>query len=236
MIGIKPVRERSVATKLQQMPPEFLVWQCDDRHGAFAAMGRGEVPRSLAAHLPVLSTLNEPGAAFPIRSCTKGVGLLPRQEYLAEHLTSIVDCLRRCQQTSGSESLSDRIGTAMSLYARPERIDPTVFGAIEIFEGTTYENLRRDPRATLLFTGSGPGYLSYQVDCSAEILGPEDPRFEFLLGMRSLFEKERFHIQQPRYPLGYLFYIQEIIEKTPRRRGRAQCPHSASGSHPFRDR
>ncbi len=113
-------------------------------------------------------------------------------------------------------SRSERIAAALSLYNRPERVDTSVFGGIEIFCGQTHQNLLADPRAALLFTGFGPQYLSYQFNCQVEILEPDDGRFEFLLGMRLLFEMERFHIQQPQYSLGYVFHIREIFDKTPR--------------------
>jgi len=198
------------------LPQEFLEWQCEERRSLFDTLVQGRCPRFMASHLPVLSSLNEPGAPFPIRSSTKGVGLLPRPEFLLEHVQEIHATLVRCREISSHESLNERIGTARSLYERPERIDPGTLGSIEIFRGQTYHNLCRDPRATLLFTGSAPRYLSFQVNCTVEILGLEDLRFQFIRGMRFLFEPEQFHIRQPDYPLGYLFRVQEVFEKTPR--------------------
>lgn len=207
----------TVQLQYEQIPALFLKWQCDDRRAMFAALKRGEFPRFLSAHLPVVSTLNQQHAMFPVHSATKGVGLLPRMQFLDEHLTDISDCLVRCQDSAPRESLDTRIEAALSLYDRPERIDPDVFGGIEIFRGQTYQNVLQDPRATLLFTGHGPQYVSYQFNCLAEIVEPDDRRFLFLRGMRLLFEMERFHIQQPEYPLGYLFRVVEVFEKTPRR-------------------
>lgn len=199
-----------------RMPTLFLEWQCDERRTMFAALRRGELPRFLAAHLPVVSTLNRADATFPIHSSTKGVGLLPQAAFVDEHLAEIGDCLARGRDLPPRESLDERIEAALSVYGRPERIDPSAFGAIEIFRSQTYHNLLHDARATLLFTGQGPKYLSYQFNCLAEIVGPEDRRFQFLRGMRFLFEMECFHIQQPQYALGYLFRIVEVLEKTPR--------------------
>lgn len=218
-----------VELQLGQMPRLFVKWQCDERREMFAVLRRGEIPRFLPAHLPVVSTLNERPARFPIHSATKGIGLLPQPEFLDEHLAEIDDCLARCRERTASESLDNRVETALSLYSRAERIDPSLFGGIEIFRGQTCRNLLRDPRATLLFTGLGPQYLSYQFNCLAEIVGPEDRRFQFLRGMRFLFETERFHIQQPQYPLGYLFDIMEVFEKTPRPSAPDQPPHPWGG-------
>ena len=219
------------------MPHEFLEWQCEERKAMFAALQRGEMPRFLASHLPVVSTLNGRHGAFPIHSSTKGVGLFPAECHLAEQNAEIADCLERCCRKDPSESLGDRIEVALSLYGRPERMDTGTFGGIEIFRGQTYQNLLEDPRASLLFTGFGPQYMSYQFNCDVELVEPEDPRFLFLRGMRLLFDMERFHIRQPEYPLGYVYRIREVFDKTPhvvqtgRRRvseetqASAQCPH-----------
>ena len=198
------------------MPPAFLQWQCSERKAMFEALSRGEQPRFLASHLPVVSTLNGHMGAFPIHSSTKGVGLLPKEEHLAEHVDEISDCLARSQHKPAQDTRDERIETTLSLYNRPERIDKGAFGGIEIFRGQSYRNLLADARASLLFTGFGPQYLSYQFNCDVEIVESQDTRFEFLRGMRSLFEQDSFHIQQPEHTLGYVFHIREVFDKTPR--------------------
>lgn len=208
--------KQKLESKQVAMPPVFLEWQCEERQCMFTALRRGEMPRFLASHLPVVSTLNDQGGAFPIHSSTKGVGLLPKEIYLDEHNAQITNCLDRCRDRDPGESLGERIEGALSLYGCPERIDRGAFGGIEIFRGQTYQNLLRDPRVSLLFTGFGPQYTSYQFNCDVELVGPEDRRFLFLRGMRLLFERERFHIQQPEYPLGYVFHIRQVFDKTPR--------------------
>lgn len=69
---------------------------------------------------------------------------------------------------------------------------------------------------TMQYTGAGPEYRSYQLNGVVERIGPGDPRFEFLHLMRMLFEYNSFHVQQPAYPSGYLFWISEIFDKSPR--------------------
>jgi len=206
-----------VEMKRVTMPDVFLKWQCGERQVMFTALKRGEQPRFLASHLPVLSTLNGQEGAFPIHSSTKGVGLLPKERYLPEHIQEITDCLARCRDKNPDETREERIETTLSFYNRPERIDSEVFGGIEIFRGQTYHNLLGDPRASLLFTGFGPKYMSYQFNCDVEVVDEADPRFQFLRGMRLLFEMERFHIQQPGFTVGYVFHIREVFDKTPRR-------------------
>ncbi len=218
---------QKVEPKQIEMPPAFLEWQCEERKAMFAALRCGEMPRFLASHLPVVSTLNGRQGTFPIHSSTKGMGLLPKECHLAEHVGKIADCLARGQDRDPGESLAERIEGALSLYGRPARIDTGVFGGIEIFRRQTYHNLLADPRAALLFTGFGPQYLSYQFNCDVEVVQPGDPRFDFLRGMRLLFEMERFHIQQPEYSLGYVFHIREVFDKTPRAAAKPLEPRCA---------
>jgi hypothetical protein len=198
----------------QELPAAFVDWQVAERRAIFAALERGELPRSFAAHLPVVSTL-DPGP-FPIHSATKGAGLTPKDADLPQLVGAIEDCLASSAALPWPETLARRIEVARLLYDHPEHIDRRRFGLIEIFRGQTYRNILRDPRVTLLFTGPGPQYLSYQVHGVAEVVGLDDARFRFILGMRHLFERDRFHIQQPDYAVGYLLWVHEVIEKTPR--------------------
>ncbi|MBI4612349.1 MAG: hypothetical protein HY720_01940 [Planctomycetes bacterium] len=213
------------------MPGVFVLWQCDERRAIYEALERGETPRTSAGHLPVVSTLNGAGASFPIHSATKGVGLLPSAEYLAPLVARVEACLDRCQGRSPQETRAERIAVARSLYDNPEWIDRGALGSIEIFRGCLCRNLVADPRATLLFTGPWPKYPSYQFNCEVEFVGPRDAAFRFIRGMRLLFESEKFHIQQPDYPFGYVFHIREVFDKTPRKLRPGErydrCPHRA---------
>ncbi len=210
---VRPIAD----TRLKAMPAAFLEWQCDERRKLFEGLARGQHPTFLPAHLPVVSTINCGDAAFPIRSSTKGVGLLPKAEHLTEYLSQVGDCLTRVSESPPQASRGERIAVAEALYGCSERIDRGLLGSLEIFRGQTYRNLRADPRATLLFTGAGPRYLSYQFNCTVEIVGPADQRFLLIRAMRLLFEMERFHIQQPEFSVGYLFHVQEVYDKTPHR-------------------
>ncbi len=217
------------AAAVIEVPAPFLEWQSSSRREVFDALQRGEVPGFCAAHLPVVSTLNQADMAFPVHSANKGVGLMPRPEYLERYTASIEDCLKRCAGKRVEESLAERIAIARALYDCPTEIDPGLFGTIEIFRGQTYKNLLRDPRAALLFTGTGPSYLSYQFNCAVEVVGPDHPSFRFILGMRLLFEGDGFHIRQPEYPMGYVFRTLEVFDKTPRvGKAGGRCPMHAS--------
>lgn len=198
----------------EALPEAFLDWQLDGRREIFGALERGEFPTTFACHLPAVSTLGT--GAFPIHCANKGVGLLPTAEALPGLLQEIHDCMQWADGRDWRESQARRIATARALYDHRDRVDPRCFGLIEIFRGQTFRNIERCPQATLLFTGIAPGWRSYQVNCVAEVVRPDDMRFQYILGMRELFERDRFHVQQPDYPLGYILWVNEVIEKTPR--------------------
>jgi hypothetical protein len=93
-----------------------------------------------------------------------------------------------------------------------------MLGLVEIFQGQTYRNLVRNPLMALQYTGAGPEYQSFQLNGVVQTVGPGDPRFELLYLMRQLFEYNAFHIQQPKYPSGYVFWISQVFDKSPRGR------------------
>ena len=111
---------------------------------------------------------------------TKGTGFTPIDEQIDYYITLLDDCLERCRGRPWKETLEERIAVIRRFYEHVEHIDLRRLGLLEIFQGQTYRNLRADPRITLHYTGDGPDYPSYQINALAEIVGPEDKRFQFI--------------------------------------------------------
>ncbi len=205
---------------VREMPDELFSWQLDSRRAIFEAIANGTRPTDFHAHLPVVATFNEE-LPFPVHTATKGTGLLPGDEHLDEYIAAASTCLDDAKDKPWNESQASRIAIAKRLYEKPEHIDRRKLGLVEIFQGQTYRNLKRNPLMTIHYTGSGPAYPSYQLNGVVEQIGPGDARFDFLHLMRMLFEYNSFHIQQPAYPSGYVFWLSEIFDKSPR--GHAGC-------------
>lgn len=203
--------------RLAALPQKFIDWQIQSRREIFEKLLRREPVHFLASHLPVLATLTPEGT---INLANKGVGLVPKDEYLVHYVDLFTEVLSACQGRSWDETRATRIEVASELLQHPEHINPHRLGSLEIFEGQTFQNVRKDPRVTLLFTGSGPEYLSFQLDCAAQIVASGHWVYEFLRLSRLLFEYERFHIAQPTYPWAYQFWVCSVREKTPHRRER----------------
>lgn len=197
-----------------ELPGAFVNWQVTARLAAFERMAQGETPTQFGVHLPVVATLN-PAGPFSIHTATKGAGLTPKDEYLPHYLDMLRTALSRSEGRPWDDSLAVRLIAARVLYEHPQEIDRRRLGLLEIFQGTTYRNILADPRVTLHYTGPGPAYPSYQINGWAEVVGPGDPRFEYLYLVRQLFEYDHFHIHQPAYPFGYSVWVGEVFDKSP---------------------
>ena len=165
-------------------------------------------------HLPMVVTYSGE-KVFPFNCGNKGVGFIPKAEYLEEFVDLFKDVHERSRHKPWRESLRDRIETVSSFYFARDKIDFRALSTLEIFERTTFDNLKKNPIASLLFTGHSPEYISFQLNCAAEIIEPDDPRYEFIELSRTMFEYDRFHITQPQFRYAYIFWISELIDKTP---------------------
>ncbi|MFQ5613101.1 MAG: universal stress protein [Anaerolineae bacterium] len=212
--GLTGVSQTGFEANAHELPPAFIEWQMSARREAYARIAGGKHPTRFGAHLPVAVTLNREGE-FPIHTATKGTGFIPRAGYLERYIALFDDCLARCQGRPWKETLSERVAVARRFYEHPDHIDFRCLGLLEIFQGQTYRNLLANPCLSLHYTGDGPEYPSFQVNALAEVVGPEDKRFQFIYLARQLFEHDRFHIHQPNYPFGYVAWVQEVFDKSP---------------------
>lgn len=197
------------------LPKKFLAWQSRARLEAFEVMRNHQAGavRSMPAHLPVLATFGE--GDFPLNLTTRGIGLLPKAAVLEEVTNRLKVTIRETQGKPWPETLPRRLSAIKAFYENPDLFDETRMGGLEIFEGQTLKNLKADPRAALLYTGSAPDYYSYQLNGYVTLIDQDDVCYRFLLAARELFAQDAFHIHQINYPNGYLFYPVEIKDKTP---------------------
>ncbi len=197
------------------LPAAFLQWQSHARLHMFDLLSEqgGSAVRVQPAHLPALATFGD--GIFPINLSTRGIGMLPDEAHLETVTACFEAVIKECAAQSWEESLPRRVQAAREFYQHPEWFDPMLLGGLEIFEGQTLENLRRDPRAALLYSGEAPRFPSYQFNGVVSLLEQGHPYYRFLLAARELFARDPFHIHQIQYPFGYVFLVVEIKEKTP---------------------
>jgi hypothetical protein len=205
--------------EIAELPEKFIGWQLDYKHKIYDAIEKDEYIAFNAGHLPVVGTWDEDSLVPNLAN--KGVGFTPKDEYLDHYLKIVEDAVEQIQKLpphAVNDTRDLRIKTAREFYAHPEHIDWRRLGLLEIFEGSTFKNLSKNPFASVLWTGNSPVFVSFQVDCVVEIITPEDPRYRFSWAMRRLFEYEPFHVVQTMYPYSYCFWVMSWKDKTPKRR------------------
>lgn len=206
---------------LNKIPSVFLQWLASSRINFLEEMRKGSPVRYFSGHLPVMSTWSS--SPFPVNMTVKGIGLIPRTEHLHNYTGFFESVIAEAGSVPWEESRCKRIEAIQRLYGDAGHFDPALLGGLEIFEGKTLSNLRKNPSASLLYTGmqhtaETTQYISFQINGEVEILDRGTPCYRFLLASRKLFEFDRFHIYQPDYPLGYLIKVIEVIDKSPRSR------------------
>ena len=204
---------------LKELPEKFIRWQLDYKHKIYDAIEKDDYIAFNAGHLPVVGTWEEDSLVPNLAN--KGVGFTPKGEYLDHYLKMVEDAVEQIQKLpphAVNDTRDLRIATAREFYAHPEHIDWRRLGLLEIFEGSTFKNLSKNPFASVLWTGNSPVFVSFQVDCVVEIITPDDARYRFSWAMRRLFEYEPFHVVQTMYPYSYCFWVMDWKDKTPKRR------------------
>ncbi len=208
---------------IKAIPSHYLKWLASSRIKFLGEMKSGSPMRYFSAHLPVMATWRE-GEPFPVNMTVKGIGLIPKKQYLNDYIDAFESAIAGARTMSWEESLNKRIEAMNKLYGDMENFDATILGGLEIFEGKAFQNLKENPYASLLYIGmmhtdGGMQYLSFQVNGKVEILDKENPYYRFLLASRKLFEFDKFHLYQPDYPFGYLINVLEVRDKSPFTKG-----------------
>ncbi|MBF0432938.1 MAG: hypothetical protein HQK83_16765, partial [Fibrobacteria bacterium] len=198
---------------LRELTTELVDWMNSGRKDVYKRLLNNTPVRFFEAHLPVLVT-QQPGS-FGFNCANKGVGFLPKHEYLDEYINLFQETIDNTRNKPIQESLKERIKAVSDFYFKPEKMDTRLLTSLEIFEKRTYNNIVNNPLVSLHYTGALPDYTSFQLNCAVEIVGPEDPRYTFIKLARVMFEFDDFHITQRQFPHAYLFWISEVLNKTP---------------------
>ena len=190
-------------------------WFKTGRRAAYRSiLGATGPVRTFSAHLPVVVTWGSDGL-FPCNCGNKGVGFLPQAERLSECIESFERVMHDTRGLPWEQSLQARIRTVSQFYLDDDLVDYRLVTGLEIFERQTFKNLCKRPFSSLLFTGEGPQYMSFQLNCAVEVIRDDDPRHKFVMLARTMFENDDFHITQQNFPYAYLFWITDILDKTP---------------------
>lgn len=204
---------------VRRVPEHILKWLVSSRLHLLDEIRSGKAINHFAAHLPVMATWKD-GSPFPVNMTVKGIGLIPKEKLLEGFSEFFEDVFIQAKDKPWKQSLLQRIDTLFTLYRDIDQFDRALLGGLEIFEGNALCNVKRNPYASLHYSGTTDTsgqlrYISFQINGSVELLGKDDPYYRFLLASRKLFEYEQFHLPQVDYPWGYLIRIQEVRDKSP---------------------
>lgn len=205
---------------LAPLPGEFIDWQVNERLKIFDDLTKQKKPTFFSPHLPTLLTISDKTMEFPINAASKGVGLVPYDDQLHSLSQRLQESIKTLQGLDLHTSLLQRLEIAKLFYGSQNHINRFCLGGLEIFETTSFSNIIRDPRVSLFFVGNSPTYLSYQINCIAEIIPSDQWFYKFISSMRSLFEMESFHFQQPKYPFAVKYHTIQVLDKSLKIRGK----------------
>jgi hypothetical protein len=204
-----------------RLPEACLSWIASSRLKFLEGMIAGAPMRFFSAHLPVMATWGEGNNEnFPVNMTVKGIGLIPRENILADYIDLFEGIRAKAGSVPWEESLSDRASAMSKLYSDTGNFDSSMLGGLEIFEGKASRNFSKNPHASLLYVGmnhspQGMQYISFQVNGTIEVLHKDSVYYRYLLASRKLFEFEKFHLFQSDYPFGYLLRVAEVMDKSP---------------------
>lgn len=209
------VRGQQKSYKLHELNDEFFNWQVQTRLKSlkiFLGLEKG-VP-NFSPHSVVMSTFSNE-EEFPINSCIKGLGLVPKEQHLerlAKRAKELIDLARK---NGINETLRDRIQFLLELYEQPEIFDRSVLSSIEMFYKRSYKNVLEDPRATLLFYDHLSGY-SVMFNVVVELVPRGTAFYEYVTAVHDLFHVPRDpSVRTDRYEYVYRFWPVEAYDKTP---------------------
>ena len=199
----------SISVPLFPLPKAFLEWQLRYRRENIRFFMGGKGNHDFAVHVGYMGTIN-PEDFSPINIAAKGVGLLPRRDM--EALAGEIESLIEEGLAKGEEKTRERrLSFLLKLYQEVE-LDPYSFTTIEIYAKTTWRNVMRDPRCSVLF--SSFRNTSFLVNGVAEVLGPGTPEYRFVTGLHDLFHLPR-NGKRRQYPAVYRIWAMEAYNKTP---------------------
>ncbi|MCS7175228.1 hypothetical protein [Pseudothermotoga sp.] len=201
--------------KLHEMDEAFFNWQIQTRTKSlkiFLGLEKG-VP-NFSPHTVVMSTFSKEGE-FPINSCIKGLGLVPKQEYLEELANKAINLIEMARQKGVNETFKERVQFLLDLYEKPEIFDRRILSSIEMFYKNSYRNVLKDPRATLLFYDQMSGY-SVMFNVVVELVPRGDTFYKYVTAVHDLFHVPKDpNVKIDRYEYVYRFWPIEAYDKTP---------------------
>lgn len=201
----------------KEIPDIFRKWAYDERAALIARMARGDkvLPQELwlrfTRHNPTIISNGKAG----LNGSVKGVGFLPRAEFLDETIA----CFLEHVNSGWREGYSlDGLKLLMQLLYGPgckERIDFSMFGSLELAKKHSYANLQENNKATLLFYE--PPTMSFEVRGWVEICQAGNKYHTLVNAQHDVYHRP--HPERWAQSPAYLFHIEEIYDNSNTKEG-----------------
>jgi hypothetical protein len=194
------------------IPEAFLNWAYAGRAALIRRQAEGErvAPHEIflgfTRHNPAVVSYGPAG----LNASIKGVGYIPKPEYIQETLTAYLEHIKRGWRDGYSEQ---GLQLLMRLLYGPgcaDRIDFTRFGSLELARDHTWENLRANPVVTLLFYQ--PPAVSFEVRGRAEIHEAGSIYHRLINAQHDIYHQP--HPEGWAKRPAYLFAIEEIYDNS----------------------
>ena len=134
----------------------------------------------------------------------KGVGFVPKEEFLEGMLIDVERFMK------GNPSKDEVIRFLLEYVYDETRIDFGKLSSIELVKGHTYQNLAKNPKATLMFFV--PPSTSFEVRCGVEI-HKSGVYHKYVNSLHDLFHKPEKTRDWSKTPV-YIFKIEEIYDNS----------------------
>ncbi len=199
------------------IPEKFIRWIY---HGRARLVRRqaeeGDVPRNelflgFTRHNPAVVSHGPAG----LNASIKGVGFIPKEEYLQETLDAYMSHINTGWREGYSEEGLRLLLHMLYCEGCEERIDFTKMGSLELALDHSWANLRADPTVTLLFYQ--PPVISYEVRGKVEIHETGSIYHQLINAQHDVYHRPH-QDRWPRRP-AYVFLIEEIYDNSATKEG-----------------
>jgi hypothetical protein len=194
------------------LPEKFYRW---------AYLQRAEVIRKLAAgeemsherlflgftrHNPVLISHGPAG----LNGSVKGFGFYPRRELMPEILEAFLEHIDRGPREGYSEEGLALLTKYIWGEGCADNLDFTVLSSLEMAKKHSWENLRTNPEATLVYYQ--PPAISFEVRGWVEFAFPGDIYHTYVNALHDVYHTPRKDLWDSRP--AYVFHIEEIFDNS----------------------
>jgi hypothetical protein len=193
-------------------PAAFKQWAYHQRAEMIRRQAAGEriPPQEIflgfCRHTPAIVSSGPAG----LNASIKGVGFLPKPEYLQQTLDAYLQHIRSGWREGYSQEGLNLLVELLYGPSAEERIDFSRFGTLELARDHTWKNLQTNPTVTLLFYQ--PPVISYELRGYAEIHEAGSLYHQLLNAQHDVYHRpnpQRWD-QRP----AYVFVIEEIYDNS----------------------